>query len=193
DPPSGTIIPLFGPPVGMSPAATRYVDRMSFDNGCFTAAIINLGVKGRLRIVEENGNASLEKRGGTTASAPEEDRVLTWLFSSGRALLLSQSNHVPLGRAKNELSEALEKEYLGKLFSNNYGWSTVGILLAIAVVVAVLFVVPDGQQGVLVITTLVGVPLVMIAAAMMFFGWQRFQRGQWLLISGLILAAIVVA
>ena len=32
DPPIGTIIPLFGPPDGMSPAATRYVDRMSFDN-----------------------------------------------------------------------------------------------------------------------------------------------------------------
>src|SRR5262249_30893461 len=25
DPPSGTIIPLFGPPAGMSPAATRYI------------------------------------------------------------------------------------------------------------------------------------------------------------------------
>ena len=46
DPPAGTIIPLFGPPDGMSPAAARYVDRMSFDNHCFTAAIINLGVKG---------------------------------------------------------------------------------------------------------------------------------------------------
>ena len=62
DPPSGTIIPLFGPPDGMSPAATRYVDRMSFDNGCFTAAIINLGVKGRLRIVEEGGHSTLQKR-----------------------------------------------------------------------------------------------------------------------------------
>ena len=55
DPPVGTIIPLFAPPDGMSPAAARYVDRMSFDNHCFTAAIINCGVKGHLRIVEEDG------------------------------------------------------------------------------------------------------------------------------------------
>ena len=46
DPPVGTIIPMFGPPEGMSPAAARYVAEMSFDGTCFTAAIINLGVKG---------------------------------------------------------------------------------------------------------------------------------------------------
>lgn len=191
DPPSGTIIPLFGPPDGMSPAATRYVDRMSFDDRCFAVAIINLGVKGRLRIVEADGKSSLERRGGKAAVAPEEDQMQARLFSGGNALLLSQSNHVTLGKAKNLLSEALEKAYLGKLFANNYGWSTVGMLLAIAIVVAVLFVAPDGQQGLLVIETLIAVPLFMIAAAMAYFGWQRFQRGKWLLISGLIMAALV--
>ncbi len=81
DPPAGTIIPMFGPPDGMSPAATRYVDRMSFDNGCFTAAIINLGVKGRLRIVEEDGKSTLQKRGGTAAVAPEEETLMSKLFA----------------------------------------------------------------------------------------------------------------
>jgi uncharacterized membrane protein YgcG len=108
-------------------------------------------------------------------------------------LLLSQSNHVPLGKAKNELSEALQKAYLGKLFSNNYVWSTVGMLLAIAIVLAVLFVAPAGQQGMLVVETLVAVPLFMGAAAMTYYGWQRFQRGKWLLIAGVILAALIAA
>jgi uncharacterized membrane protein YgcG len=193
DPPSGTIIPLFGPPEGMSPAATRYVDRMTFDNGCFTAAIINLGVKGRLRILEEDGKATLERRSSTAAVAPEENQVLTRLFSGGNALLLSQTNHIPLGKAKSDLSEALEHAYLGKLFANNYGWSTVGLLLAIAIVVAVLFVMPGGEQGMLVIEALIAVPLFMGAAAMMFYGWQRFERGKWLLISGVILAALIGA
>jgi uncharacterized membrane protein YgcG len=193
DPPSGTIIPLFGPPDGMSPAATRYVDRMSFDDRCFAVAIINLGVKGRLRIREEDGKSTLQKRGGTDAVAPEENQVLARLFSGGNALLLSQTNHIPLGKAKNGLSEDLKKAYLGKLFANNYGWSTVGLLLAIAIVVAVLFVVPGGQQGLLVIETLIAVPLFMGAAAMTYFGWQRFERGKWLLISGLIMAAVVGA
>jgi uncharacterized membrane protein YgcG len=193
DPPAGTVIPLFAPPDGMSPAATRYVDRMSFDDRCFAVAIINLGVSGRLRIVEKDGHSSLERRGSTAVVAPEENQVLTRLFSGGNALLLSQSNHVPLGKAKNELSEALQKAYLGKLFSNNYVWSTVGILLAIAIVLAVLFVAPAGQQGMLVVETLVAVPLFMGAAAMTYYGWQRFQRGKWLLIAGVILAALIAA
>lgn len=192
DPPSGTIIPLFGPPDGMSPAATRYVDRMSFDDRCFAVAIINLGVKGRLRIVEEGGKSTLQRRSSTTTVAPEENQVLTRLFSGGNALLLSDSNHVPIGKAKNELSESLEKAYLGQLFANNYGWSTVGMLLAIAIIVAVLFAVPDGHKGFLIVMTMIGVPLFMIAAAMTYYGLQRLDRGKWLLISGAILAVLVL-
>jgi hypothetical protein len=45
DPPRGTIIPLFAPPDGMSAAAVRYVGNMGFDDKCFTAAIIDLGVR----------------------------------------------------------------------------------------------------------------------------------------------------
>jgi uncharacterized membrane protein YgcG len=148
-------------------------------------------VKGRLRIVEEDGKSTLQKRASTAVLASEENELLTRLFSGGNSLLLSQSNHVTLGKAKNLLSEALQRAYLGKLFANNYGWSTVGLMLAIAVVVAVLFIAPGGQQGFLVLMTLIAVPLFMIAAAMIYSGWQRFQRGKWLLISGLILAALV--
>ena len=109
DPPMGTIIPLFGPPDGMSPAATRYLDRMSFDNGGFTAAIINLGVRGHLQIVEDDGKTTLKKRGGGKPVAPEEGALMAKLFSGKDSLLLSQTNHVPLGKAKNGLGEALEQ------------------------------------------------------------------------------------
>jgi uncharacterized membrane protein YgcG len=191
DPPIGTIIPLFAPPDGMSPAATRYVDRMSFDNGCFTAAIINLGVKGRLRIVDKGSKPTLEKRGSRDAIADEEDVVLAKLFASKDSVLLDQINHVPLGKAKDGLSETLSKTYLGKLFANNYGWSTIGLVLALLIIVAVLFVVGDGHQFVLIMIAIFGVPLFMAGAAMAFTGWQRVHRGKWLFISGVILAALV--
>jgi hypothetical protein len=71
DPQSGTIIPLFAPPPGMSPAATRFVDRMSFDDRCFTAAIIDLGVRGHLKIDASGKKSTLEKRSGGQALAPE--------------------------------------------------------------------------------------------------------------------------
>jgi uncharacterized membrane protein YgcG len=192
DPPKGTIIPLFGPPDGMSPAAVRYVDRMSFDNGCFTAAIINCGVKGRLRIVESDGKKlTLQKRGGRNPVAPEEDALLARLFSGNDALLLSQTNHVPLGRAKTGLSETLQKYYLGKLFANNYVWSIAGAILALLIVAAALFMV--GRQLELLMTTIFGVPLFMASTAMAYIGWLRIQRGKWLFISGAVAAAVVAA
>jgi uncharacterized membrane protein YgcG len=192
DPPKGTIIPLFGPPDGMSPAAVRYVDRMSFDNGCFAAAIINCGVKGRLRIVEsDDKKLTLQKHGGPNPVAPEEDALLARLFSGNDALLLSQTNHVPLGRAKDGLSETLRKSYLGKLFANNYGWSIAGLILALLIVAAVLFMA--GRQLELVMTTIFGVPLFMASTALAYIGWQRIQRGKWLFISGAVAAAVVAA
>ena len=193
DPPVGTIIPLFGPPDGMSPAATRYLDRMAFDNGCFTAGIINLGVRGHLQIVEDDGKTTLKKRAGGKPVAPEEEALMSKLFPGKKdSLLLSQTNHEPLGKAKTGLGEALEHAYLGKLFANNYGWSTVGLVLALLIIVAALLV-GNGHQFVLIMIVIFGVPLFMAGTAMAFIGWQRILRGKWLFISGLILAALVAA
>ena len=53
DPPKGTIIPLFHPPEGFSPALTHYVHRWGFANSgwtALTAAIFSLGVKGLVTI-----------------------------------------------------------------------------------------------------------------------------------------------
>ena len=51
----GTVVPLFAPPKDMSAAAVRYVKRMGFDNRCFAAAIVESGVRGKLKLVETDG------------------------------------------------------------------------------------------------------------------------------------------
>ena len=60
----GTIIPLFGPPDNMSAAAVRYVRRMDFDDRCFTAAIVDLGVHGHLKLTEGESIMTIERRSG---------------------------------------------------------------------------------------------------------------------------------
>ena len=69
------------------------------------------------------------------------------LFAADNALLLDQANHVPLGRAKTILEETLEKNYLGKLFTNNYGWSGVGFALLVLIVLAVLIAAAANNQN----------------------------------------------
>jgi len=197
DPPAGTIIPLFAPPEGMSPAAARYVDRMAFDNQCFTAAVINLGVKGHLRMVETDKKITLEKREGGQPLSSEEQALMGRLFSGGNAILLEQANHEPLGRAKTGLSETLDKSYLGTLFANNYLWSSFGLILVLVVAVGALVAVLANHDNNLFATLLMlllfGLPFVMGGAALTFIGWQRAFGGKWALIGGLIMLAVAVA
>ncbi len=44
------------------------------------------------------------------------------------------------------MGEALRKAYLGKLFTNNFGWSGVGLLLLVLLIVAVLLAAASGHQ-----------------------------------------------
>jgi hypothetical protein len=62
DPGKGTIIPLFEPPPGLSPAAVRYLMRMGSDVKIFATAVMDMAVKGYLRIKESNGLFILEKK-----------------------------------------------------------------------------------------------------------------------------------
>jgi uncharacterized membrane protein YgcG len=195
DPPIGTIIPLFAPPDGMSPAATRYVDRMSFDNGCFTAAIINLGVKGHLQIVEHGSGTTLKKRAGGKPLAPEEQTLMTRLFGTKKSVLLDNVNHVVIGGAKEGLDGALSQTYIGKLFANNFGWSGFGLFLGVLVVAAVLLAAASANQALLwllVMISVFGVLPVMIGASMTYIGWQRVARGKGLLIAGVAVTALVI-
>ena len=55
DPRAGTVVPIFSPPDDLSPAAMRYVTKMGADNRTFAAALVDMGVRGHIRMVEEDG------------------------------------------------------------------------------------------------------------------------------------------
>ena len=197
DPTSGTIIPLFGPPGGMSPAAVRYVDRMGFDDRAFTAAIINLGVTGHLRIVGNGDATTLQPRTGGRAVTPEEKALAASLFRSKHSVQLIQTNHETLGSAKTALSEGLTSAYLGKLFTNNYGWSGGGLLLLLALAGILALAAATGHRytpaGGLIASLLIPLPFVMIGAAMTYAAWSRTLGNMWQLVAGIVMLAIAVS
>ena len=56
DPKSGVIIPLFEPPNELSPASVGYINKQSFNDTLFSAALIDLAVKHKINIdVESKG------------------------------------------------------------------------------------------------------------------------------------------
>ena len=83
DPEQGVIFPHYEPPPGYSPASLRYVLKMGYDNTCFAAAIINLAVKGFLKIEEgDDKKYSLVLTGKEDIEmAPGESAIVKKLFA----------------------------------------------------------------------------------------------------------------
>jgi uncharacterized membrane protein YgcG len=131
-PPLGTIIPLFAPPEGMSAAAVRYVERMRFDDRCFTAAIIDLAVNGHVQLSGTGKETVILRRPGTMPIGAPENAAKSRLFGTEPSIKLVQANYRPLSSAKSALMEGLKQSYDGKLFVDNYRWSGFGLLLVIA-------------------------------------------------------------
>lgn len=141
DPAKGVIIPRYEPPRGLSPAACRYVSKMSFDQQAFTAAVVSLGVKGYLRIEEDDGDFTLRGIGKYTsvdrpAASPGEQAVLDGLMPGGTgSITLDKDEYKAFGEARSGLSKALKKEYKGRLFNLNAVYALPAFALTVVVMV----------------------------------------------------------
>ena len=80
NPRAGTVVPIFSPPDELTPAGMRYVTKMGSDNRAFAAALVDMGVRGHIRLVEEEGGwfsrdkTRLERLSGEEPLPPEEPR-----------------------------------------------------------------------------------------------------------------------
>ena len=137
DPRGGTIIPLFAPPKDMSAPAVRYVANMEFDDRTFSAGILDLAVHGGAKLVDVGKDMQLKRLGAGTGISRPVAAMSDELFKSGSTLSLNNTNHKKIGRAKGKLRSELSTLYLGKLFSNNYRWSGIGIMLWLLMAVVV--------------------------------------------------------
>jgi uncharacterized membrane protein YgcG len=135
NPRAGTVVPIFSPPDGLTPAAMRYVTKMGADNRAFAAALVDMGVRGHIRMVEEDGGffsrkkTRLERLAAATPLPPEEEAALGELASPGESIMMEQKNHAKFSSAKSGLSDFLKKTYEGRLFNRNYGWAAAGAIL----------------------------------------------------------------
>ncbi|MFM1891115.1 MAG: hypothetical protein RLZ44_192, partial [Pseudomonadota bacterium] len=149
DPPAGVIIPRYEPPPDYSPAALRFVRRMGYDHKTFAAAVVNLAVKGYLRIVEAvPGQFVLEKLGQTEgAVAPGEGVIASTLFGSGaQQIALTQSNHRVIGKALKAHRRALRLHLEKSYFLRNALYLIPGVLISVGVLIAAVLALPDPGQ-----------------------------------------------
>jgi uncharacterized membrane protein YgcG len=94
---------------------------MGYDAGTFSAAIVNLAVKGHLKISKVDGDYSLEHQRSDAPLAPGEAALLAKLFSTGLRLELDNENYRVLQSARSAHRMALRRDYLGRYFRRNSG------------------------------------------------------------------------
>ncbi len=139
DPKKTTIIPLFEPPKGFSPAATRFVMRMGFDDKSFAAAIVSMAVKGYLTICEDDGEYALEKTKKAASLSKGEKAVAEKLFHLSDSIVLKKRNHEAIGNALDALKDSLRSEFMKAYFAKNTPWLVPGWLLTVLALLAVAY------------------------------------------------------
>jgi uncharacterized membrane protein YgcG len=149
DPEKGVIIPLFEPPKGFSPAGTRFLMRLDFDNKAFTAAVVDMAVKGYLTIEENDGDYSLRKRNHLTAPLSSGERKLAGrLFSGlGDAVELKNQNHDIIGKARDALKSTLDNELNKVYFFRNSQFLIPGVGITLLGLAAMVLAASEAFQA----------------------------------------------
>lgn len=183
DPKKGTIIPLFHPPKGFSPALAEYVDGMGWAKGgwtAFTASIFDLGVKGLVKIDNPGKTLSVT----VTGKAPPDDLgdgeqlLFNYLKSQGK-VTVNTTTGPKLNETRGQFVSAIETENRQVYFRNNTGYVLLGVAFSAALLLGlVLFDMIDP------------VTLVFAGVGALFLGiFAGILRGFW---SSPIIAKIII-
>jgi uncharacterized membrane protein len=136
DPEKGTIIPLYEPPANFSPAVVRYLMKMGYDQKVYGAAIINMAVKGYLKIKEDSGSYSLIRQGKSreTLSA-DEKAVADNIFGGQDVFEVKSANHQRINKSIQHLKKSLDQTCEKNYFLTNVQYFTGGLVISIAVII----------------------------------------------------------
>jgi uncharacterized membrane protein YgcG len=138
NPRAGTVVPIFSPSDDLTPAGMRYVAKMAADNRSFAAALVDMGVRGHIKLVEEDRgwlsgkHTRIERLTGAGPLPDDEKAALDCLCGPGEEIMMEQKNHENFSSAKSALSEILKVRYEGRLFKPNLGWAAGGLFLFLA-------------------------------------------------------------
>ena len=79
---------------------------MGSDDRTFAAALVDMGVKGHVRLIEEEGGwfakdkTRIDRLKSATPLPSDEQAALPKLFASGDSIMMEQKNHADFSAAK---------------------------------------------------------------------------------------------
>jgi hypothetical protein len=147
DPPAGTIVPLFHPPRNLGPADLRYIRRMGYDRKAFAAALIDLGVKGAVKIEDDGHLFTIKRAGKAEDLSPGEAKVAEALLGGRAQITTKNTNHSAWSAAQSALRNALSSAHGAKIFVGNRGYFYAGLALTIAIAIVTALVSASPAQA----------------------------------------------
>ena len=149
DPQPGVIMPLFYPPENMSPAAMRYVLDEKTDNKSFTAALINLAVKGHIHLKKQKDGYQITRQSGEPQLAPSkgEQVVLEKLLRSGQSFSIGKTYNSRVSTAMKGLYAKIKSEFKELCFKDNSMLAIVGLSISVLVMLAYLMHLSSGDKS----------------------------------------------
>jgi hypothetical protein len=130
DPRAGPRFPRYQAPAGLGPAGVRYVDRMKFDDRCFTAALLGLGERGFLKIRQRGERYEVDRTGKSVEWLPGEQALANELFAGRSAVEIAREHDTKVQFARSGLRDAIVKHFGETLFARNRGSLAAGFLVA---------------------------------------------------------------
>lgn len=166
DPPKPTVIPLFDPPAGLSPASVGMISKGFYWQDFITASIVSLASKGFLRI-EENTKSTLfglfkqkefdliREKMPDDSLPKEENKLLTSLFPTDERLTLDGKYNSTVSDAVQKFQSSLGNQWNPLIYKGfNVKFWIVPILLIIGYIVLIVnmedYFVFDGKAPLLV-------------------------------------------
>jgi hypothetical protein len=145
---AGVIMPLYEPPSGLSPGAMRYLVEMGFDNKTYAAAILDMAVRGYLRITQESKTYTLTLTGKSdSVLTPDEKLIAAQLFDGRTQILLKQENHTVIRAAQQAFSKWLKDSEQRVYFVTNSRYLIPPIALTVGIVILYFLHQPGEKVG----------------------------------------------
>ncbi len=145
DPRVGTIIPLFHPPPGISPALANYIRDWGLGREkwrAFTAAALSLAVRGLIRFDQTGDTLTLkttgkQPEGGYESLPAGEGAVFTFVSEYAGSVPLNKTYGQAIANAGDKFTKSIEAENKNRFFRRNLGYVVAGVAMTVAVIIGI--------------------------------------------------------
>jgi hypothetical protein len=176
DPAAGVMVPRWTAPEGVSPALANYIDKRGFRGqgwDAFSAATINLAVKGHVELEDLAGDLTIRRRtDGLPGRLPVgEAAIVSALPHAGDTLTVDKANGERVQQIGRSFRSAMEREHRNRFYRHNPGYLVVGVALSIATIAATFIFGRVGEETIFALVGIV-IPTVVLGIFAVNIGRQ---------------------